>query len=75
MITYIRGEERVYGDVRLFTRSESRQGAVRAVEWTDVFLQQRTAPAVNVSNGAGVSAGQPALSPDGQRVAFIKAVP
>jgi hypothetical protein len=72
MVTFIRGDERKYGDVRLFTRTESRQGAIRAVEWTDVFLQRGTEPAVNVSNGGGVSAAQPALSPDGTQVAYIR---
>jgi hypothetical protein len=72
MVTFIRGDERKYGDVRLFTRTESRQGAIRAVEWTDVFLQRGTEPPVNISGGDGTSSGQPALSPDGARVVYIK---
>ena len=74
MVTFIRGDERAYGDVRLFTRAETRQGALRAVEWTDVFLQRGAEPPVNVSMGGGDSSGQPALSPDGTQVAYIKAL-
>ena len=72
MITYIRGDERVYQDARLFTRTETKAGAIRPIEWTEVYLQRGAAAAVNVSRCDGANCSQPAMSPDGARVAWVR---
>jgi len=72
MLTQIRSSERVYGDTRLYTKTESRAGLARKIEWTDVYLARSRAAPVNVSSCDGVSCADPALSTDGRRVVFIK---
>jgi hypothetical protein len=69
----IRGQERDYGTTTLYLKTESKQGLSRTAEWTDVWLRRGDAGPVNVSRCDGVNCGQPALSPDGRRVAFVKA--
>lgn len=68
----IRGQHRVYGDTILYTQTESKRGLSRAIEWTDIYLRRGNAAPQNISACDGVSCVQPALSPDGQRVAFVK---
>jgi len=75
MLAQIRDNTRTYGDIRLSTRTESRDGVTRKIEWTDVYFQRGSTSAVNVSNCAGRRCSQPALSPDGHRVVFVKALP
>ena len=72
MLVQIRGQSRVYGDASVYVKTESRRGMTRAIEWTDVYLQRGSQPPQNVSACDGVNCGQPALSPDGRRVAFVK---
>lgn len=51
------------------------RGAQRQPSWTDVYLQpEKSAAAVNVSRCNGDRCGQPALSPDGRQVVFIRSV-
>jgi len=73
MLAQVRGQERTYGDASVYVRTESKRGLARAIEWTDVYLRRGNAPPQNVSACDGVSCGQPALSPDGRRIAFVKA--
>jgi len=73
MLVQIRGQERVYGDASVYVKTESKRGMTRAIEWTDVYLRRGSQPPQNVSGCDGVICGQPALSPDGRRVAFVKA--
>ncbi len=73
MLAQIRGQERVYGTTSVYVKTESKQGLSRAIEWTDVYVRRGDAAPRNVSGCDGVSCGQPALSPDGRRVAFVKA--
>jgi hypothetical protein len=72
MLAQIRGQEREYGTTRVYTRSESRRGLSRLIQWTDVYIRRGTAAPRNVSNCDGVSCVQPSLSSDGQSVMFIK---
>lgn len=71
----IRGDVRAYGHLRLYTATETRRGLMRSVEWTDVFLARDSETPVNVSRCDGLDCGQPALSPDGRQVAFVRARP
>jgi hypothetical protein len=73
MLAQVRGQERVYGDASVYVKAESKRGMTRAVEWTDVYLRRGGAAPQNVSGCDGVNCGQPALSPDGKRVAFVRA--
>jgi hypothetical protein len=73
ILTQIRGQDRVYGDVRVYPETESKRGLARNVEWTDVYLRRGNATPQNVSACDGVNCSQPALSGDGQSVAFVKA--
>lgn len=73
MLAQVRGQERTYGDASVYVKTESKRGLSRAIEWTDVYLRRGNTPPQNVSGCDGVGCGQPALSPDGRRVAFVKA--
>jgi hypothetical protein len=73
MLAQIRGQARVYGTTNLYVKTESKQGLSRAIVWTDVYVRRGDAAPRNVSGCDGVRCGQPALSPDGRRVAFVKA--
>jgi hypothetical protein len=72
ILAQVRGQERVYGDASVYVKTESKAGLSRTIEWTDVYLRRGNAPPQNVSACDGVNCGQPALSPDGRRVAFVK---
>ncbi len=74
MLAQVRGQQRVYGDATIYIKTESRQGIARTVEWTDVYLQRGGAASQNVSGCEGSNCGQPALSSDGRKVAFVKSV-
>lgn len=73
LIAFVRGDERVYGETRVYTRAESRKGALRTTEWTDVYVARGAAAPVNVSACGGVDCSAPALSTDGRYVAYVKA--
>lgn len=72
MLAQIRAQEREYGTTSVYTRTEGRRGLSRYVEWIDVYIRRGTAAPRNVSACDGVSCVQPALSPDGRSVVFIK---
>jgi hypothetical protein len=73
MVAFVRGDERVYGDTRVYTGPATRQGALRTVEWTDVFLVKGTVAPIDISACGGTDCTAPALSSDGRQVAFVKA--
>lgn len=75
MLAQVRGQQRVYGDATVYIKTESKQGISRTIEWTDVYLQRGGGTPQNVSACAGANCGQPALSPDGRKVAFVKSGP
>lgn len=73
MMAHLAGWERVYGDTHLYTEENETEGAGgTTIEFTDVFLKRGTNPAVNLTRGNRISSGQPSLSPDGQKVVFIR---
>ncbi|HEY7171132.1 MAG TPA: hypothetical protein VH417_09825 [Vicinamibacterales bacterium] len=73
LVAFVRGDERVYGDTRVYTGPVTRQGALRSIEWTDVFLARGASAPVNVSACGGIDCGAPAVSGDGRQIAFVKA--
>ena len=73
MINHMKEWERVYGDTKVYVRSESKSDMGGTVGWTDVYLKQGNSSPVNVSRCDGVNCGQPSLSNDGRQVVFVKA--
>lgn len=73
ILAQIRGQDRVYGTTSVYLKTEAKQGMSRRIEWTDVYLRRGDSTPQNVSGCNGEDCSQPALSPDGQRVAFVKA--
>ena len=73
MMSHLRGDDREYEDVAVYVKAESKARLGGQVEWTDVYVKQANVAPVNISRCDGVDCGQPALSPGGKRVAFIKA--
>jgi hypothetical protein len=72
MLAQIRGQYRVYGEIHVYTKTESKQGLSRMVEWNDVYVRRGDGAPQNISGCDGASCVQPSLSPDGRTVAFIK---
>ncbi len=72
VLAQIRGQERTYQETTVYTRTETKSGLSRPIEWIDVFVKRGPAPPQNVSACDGVNCVQPALSPDRQSVAFVK---
>ena len=72
VLAQVRAQDRVYGNATVYTKTESKQGMSRKLEWTDVYLQRDSTPPQNVSKCDGINCGQPALSPDGRTIAFVK---
>jgi hypothetical protein len=72
MLAQIRAQDRTYRETTVYTRTETKSGLSRPIEWIDVFVTRGAAPPQNVSGCDGVNCVQPALSPDGQRVVFVK---
>ena len=72
MLAQIRAQDRTYGETKLYTKTETKSGLSRPIEWTDVFLTRGAGSPQNVSACDGANCVQPALSPDGRSVAFVK---
>lgn len=68
----IRNQDRVYGATKVFLQVERKEGLLRPVEWTDIYIAQGSAPVRNISQCDGVNCAQPALSADGQSIVFVK---
>jgi hypothetical protein len=72
LISRIRGQERGSGEKRLWLNKERKQGVYLSSEWTDVYLSEGTAAPRNLSRCNGADCSQPALSPDGRRVVYVR---
>jgi hypothetical protein len=72
MLAQIRGQDRVYGSTMLYTKTETKHGLSRDIEWTDVYVRRGNAEPRNITACDGSNCVQPALSPDGRRVAYVK---
>jgi hypothetical protein len=73
LLAQVRAQERTYGTTSIYTRAERRRATPRNVEWTDVYIRSGAAQPRNASVCNGVNCAQPALSPDGRSILFIKA--
>jgi hypothetical protein len=73
MIAHLAGWERVYGDTRVYTEKNEKQGpGGMTIEFTDVYLKHANDPPINLTHGNRVSSSQPSLSSDGRIVVFIR---
>ena len=72
MLAQIRAQDRTYGETTVYTKTETKSGLSRPIEWTDVFLTRGAGSPQNVSACDGVNCVQPSLSPDGRSLGFVK---
>lgn len=72
LVGTIRDQDRDYGTTKVFLRIERKEGLLRPVEWTDVYIATGSSPARNISQCDEVNCVQPALSPDGRTLVFIR---
>ncbi len=73
MLSHIKGQERLYGLLRVYVKSASKTTMEGELEWTDVYLQEGKAAPRNISRCDGVNCSQPSLAPNGMAVVYIKA--
>ena len=73
MLAQVRADERLYGDISVYTKAETKRGLARDIEWLDVYVKRGAAAPKNVSACDGINCVEPTLSTDGRRVAFVKA--
>ena len=72
-INYIGSNERRFGDIRLFTKENTKETLAGTMAWTDVYVTSKGSNERNLSQSDGAACSQPALSHDQSRVAFVKA--
>lgn len=74
LMAHLESQQRVYGKAVVFSKAMSDTTISGAqIEWTDVHYADGQSAARNVSRCKPVNCNQPSLSPDGLKVAFIKA--
>jgi hypothetical protein len=73
ILAQIRAQERTYGTTRVSTRAHRRDSASRTTQSSDVFVRSGAGAARNASACNGAPCAEPALSPDGRSIVFIKA--
>jgi hypothetical protein len=71
MLESLQGSERTYGNRTVYVKRISKDAMSGRVEWSDVFIKPLGEDPKDVSRCDGMNCGQPSLSTDGQRVAFI----
>lgn len=75
LLNHLKEWERVYDKTKVYPKDQRRESIAGSVEWQDVFLQKDKAESINLSRCDGDQCGQPSLSRDGSRVAFVRAGP
>jgi hypothetical protein len=75
LIRYLLGSDREYGGVFLTVRKAEEETLAGPTNTTDVFLRRPNEPEVNLSLCRVTDCGQPALSPDGNTVVFVRSSP
>jgi hypothetical protein len=76
LLTYLKGWEREYEpDLSLYPARQTKVGlSGQVVAWNDIILKRTGAKPQNVSKANGYDCSQPSLSPDANKVVYIKAV-
>lgn len=72
MIEDLEGWQRTYGGTTVYIKRESRETLSGTVEISNVFVKSAGRDPLNISRCDMTNCGQPSLSPDGNRVLFIK---
>jgi hypothetical protein len=72
LLNHLKGWERDYGNVAVYSMEQRRESVVGPVEWQDVFFKKGDAEPVNISRCDGDNCGQPSLSSDGEKVAYVR---
>jgi hypothetical protein len=75
LLNHLKGWERVYGETKIYPQEQRRESIAGPLEWQDVFLKKNDAEPVNVSHCEGDNCGQPSLSGDQKKIAFVRARP
>lgn len=70
VLNSIKGEERYYGDIRLFTQSVT--DFINMEERKCIFMQTKRGTAKNMTQGMEGNFEQPSLSQDGKIIVYIK---
>jgi hypothetical protein len=73
MLEHLSAWDRDYGETSVYVNQRTKSGMAGTRSWTDVFLKNGSNAPIDVSNCDGTNCGQPALSPDGKLLAFIRA--
>jgi hypothetical protein len=73
VLVHLQGWERVYGDTKVYLKSEAQSGLAGQTGWTDVYLKRGGIEPVNVSKCDGRNCGQPSLSQSKRLVVYVKA--
>lgn len=74
MLAHLTGWERDYGNMRLYTEKNEKEGVGGiTIEFSDVYLKRGSNPPINLTSGNGASSSQPSLSADGRSVVFVRA--
>jgi hypothetical protein len=71
MLESLQASERTYGGKTVYVKHISKDAMSGRVEWSDVFIKPLGQDPKNVSRCDGVDCGQPSVSADGRRIAFI----
>jgi hypothetical protein len=72
MLENLQGWQRTYSGTTVYVKRESRDTLSGAVEISNVFAKSAGRDPINISRCDMTNCGQPSLSPDGNRVLFIK---
>lgn len=72
LLRHLEAQERVYGDVRVYVREESREDLEGVRRWTDVYMSRADAAPRRITACEGNDCGQPSLSPSGGLVAYVR---
>jgi len=75
MLESLQGSQRTYGNNTVYVKRISKNAMSGRVEWSEVFIKPLGQDPKDVSRCDVVDCGQPSLSTDGERVAFIMAEP
>ena len=72
LLRHREGQERGYGNVRVYVREESREDLEGVRKWTDVYMSRADAAPRRITACEGNDCGQPSLSPSGGLVAYVR---